>query len=130
MTFYNQASQKNSLISDWINDLVLSPKASYGFQPTKASNATITKRNHFPCFPSRRVPAIPILRLTTKGFYGCYRLNPLFVTTRLPTISKPIISRRMTLWSVSTSLLTINFGRFPSRAISVSWIDGHKHLSM
>ena len=25
-TFYNQASQKNSLISDWINDLVLSPK--------------------------------------------------------------------------------------------------------
>ena len=34
-TFYNQASQKNSLISDWINDLVLSPKGELWISTNK-----------------------------------------------------------------------------------------------
>ena len=34
-TFYNQASQKNTLISDWINDLALSPKGDLWISTNK-----------------------------------------------------------------------------------------------
>ena len=34
-TFYNQAAQKNTLISDWINDLALSPKGDLWISTNK-----------------------------------------------------------------------------------------------